>query len=157
MHQIDAGQIRKVRIALSKPAFDAHGGFSTYKAKFEALLSVHYTAAAILHDRALTLAQFEPNRYDDPKLRSFAAQKVEVRADAGVSGSQAKVDVDDERRRDAVGLLHASARRPRKSAVARPDREQIPQLRERRLCPTAMSPMCSAPSTGWRISARCAN
>jgi 2-methylcitrate dehydratase PrpD len=55
---------------------------------------VHYTAAAILHDRALTLAQFEPNRYDDPTLRSFATEKVEVRADAGVSGSQAKVDVD---------------------------------------------------------------
>jgi 2-methylcitrate dehydratase PrpD len=40
------------------------------------------------------LAQFEPSRYDDPKLRSFAAQKIEVRADAGVTGSQAKVDVD---------------------------------------------------------------
>ena len=70
-----------------------HGGFNTYKAKFEALLSAHYTAAIILHDRALTLAQFEPDRYDDPRLRSFAAEKVEVRSDASVSGSQAKVDV----------------------------------------------------------------
>jgi 2-methylcitrate dehydratase PrpD len=71
-----------------------HGGFGTYKAKFEALLSAHYTAAVILHDRALTLAQFEPNRYDDPKLRRFAAEQVEVRADASVSGSQAIVDVE---------------------------------------------------------------
>jgi len=92
-HQIDAGRVRQVRIALSQGAFDMHGGFDTYKAKFEALLSAHYTAAVILHDRALTLEQFEPKRYDDPKLRAFAAEKVEVRADAAVAGSQAKVDV----------------------------------------------------------------
>jgi 2-methylcitrate dehydratase PrpD len=71
-----------------------HGGFGTYKAKFEALLSAQYTAAAILHDKALTLAQFEPNRYDDQQLRRFAAERVEVRADASVSGSQADVQVE---------------------------------------------------------------
>ncbi len=92
-HAIDPARVRQVRVALSKPAFDMHGGFSTYKAKFEALLSTHYTAAVILHDRALTLAQFEPDRYDDPKLRAFAAEKVEVRADAAVSGSQSIVDI----------------------------------------------------------------
>ncbi|MGA7789977.1 MAG: MmgE/PrpD family protein, partial [Xanthobacteraceae bacterium] len=92
-HNIDGARVRKVQIALSQATFDFHGGFNTYKAKFEALLSAHYSVAAILHDRALTLAQFEPNRYDDPKLRSFAAEKVEVRADATVSGSQAKVDI----------------------------------------------------------------
>jgi 2-methylcitrate dehydratase PrpD len=92
-HQIDPAQVRQVRIGLGKAAFDMHGGFSTYKAKFEALLSTHYTAAVILHDRALTLAQFEPQRYDDPRLRAFAADKVEVRADPAVTGSQAIVDV----------------------------------------------------------------
>jgi 2-methylcitrate dehydratase PrpD len=92
--KVDAAQIRKVRVGMSKPAFDMHGGFDTYKAKFEALLSTHYTAAAILHDRALTLAQFEPKRYDDPKLRRFAAEQVEVRADGSVNGSQAVVDIE---------------------------------------------------------------
>lgn len=92
-HKIDAAQVRKVDIGLSQTAFDLHGGYSTYKAKFEALLSAHYTAAAILHDHALTLAQFEPRRYDDAKLRSFAAEKVEIRPDASVSGSQAKVTI----------------------------------------------------------------
>src|SRR5208283_5681849 len=92
-HKIDFAHVRKVRIGLSQGAFNMHGGFGTYKAKFEALLSAHYTAAVILHDRALTLAQFEPKRYDDPKLRSFAAEKVEVRADAAVTGSQAIVDI----------------------------------------------------------------
>ena len=92
-HKIDAAHVRQVRIAVSQTAFDLHGGFSTYKAKFEALLSAHYTAAIILHDRALTLAQFEPNRYDDPQLRAFAAQKVEVYADPAIKGSGAKVDI----------------------------------------------------------------
>jgi len=92
-HQFDAARVQKVRIALSETTFVMHGGFSTYKAKFEALLSAHYTAAAVLHDRALTLAQFEPDRYDDPTLRRFAAERVEVRADAALTGSQAEVDV----------------------------------------------------------------
>jgi len=92
-HRIEAARVRRVGIALSQNAFDMHGGFGTYKGKFEALLSAHYAAAAILHDRALTLAQFTPARYDDPALRSFAAEKVDLRADASLAGSQAKVEV----------------------------------------------------------------
>src|ERR1700744_3368183 len=90
---VDVATIRKVRVALSPQAFAMHGGFATYKAKFEALLSTHYTAAVILHDRKLTLAQFEPGRYDDAKLRTFAAKQIEVRAEPTVSGSQATVDI----------------------------------------------------------------
>jgi 2-methylcitrate dehydratase PrpD len=93
-HKIDPARIAKVRIGLSEQAFGMHGGFDTYKAKFEALLSAHYTAAVILHDRTLTLAQFEPGRYDDPKLRTFAAKQIEVRAEPSVGGSQATVDIE---------------------------------------------------------------
>jgi len=92
-HEIEAARIRRVVIALSQSAFDMHGGFGTYKGKFEALLSAHYAAAAILHDRALSLAQFAPARYDNPALRTFAAEKVDVGADTALSGSQAKVDL----------------------------------------------------------------
>jgi 2-methylcitrate dehydratase PrpD len=92
-HQIETARVRRVVIALSQNAFDMHGGFGTYKGKFEALLSAHYAAAAILHDRALTLAQFTPARYDDPALRSFAGEKVDVRADAALTGSQGKIEV----------------------------------------------------------------
>jgi len=42
---------------------------------------------------SLGLAQFAPQRYDDPTLRAFAAEKIEVRADTTVSGSQAKVEI----------------------------------------------------------------
>jgi 2-methylcitrate dehydratase PrpD len=93
-HTIDTAQVRKVRVRLSPQAFAMHGGFDTYKAKFEALLSAHYTAAVILHDRALTQAQFEADRYDDPKLRAFAAKQVEVRAESSIGGSQAVVDIE---------------------------------------------------------------
>jgi 2-methylcitrate dehydratase PrpD len=92
-HTIDAAQVRRVDVALSQNAFDMHGGFGAYRGKFEALLSAHYAAAAILHDGALTLAQFAPARYDDPALRVFAGEKVDVHPDASVGGSQAKVEV----------------------------------------------------------------
>jgi 2-methylcitrate dehydratase PrpD len=93
-HSMDFAGVRKVRIALSPGAHKMHGGFGTYKAKFEALLSAHYTAAVFLHDRELTLAQFEPARYDDPKLRRFAAEQVEVRPEVSIDGSQAIIDID---------------------------------------------------------------
>jgi 2-methylcitrate dehydratase PrpD len=93
-HKLDISQVKKLKVALSQPAFDLHGGFDTYKAKFDALLSTHYCAAVILHDKALTLAQFEPARYDDPKLRKFAAEQVEVKADRALSGVQAVVEAE---------------------------------------------------------------
>jgi 2-methylcitrate dehydratase PrpD len=92
-HEVDPAQVKTLRIALSQPVFDLHGNFAKYKAKFEALLSAHYVAAAILHDRELTLAQFEPKRYDDPKLRRLA-ERVEVRAEPGLRGVAALVDVE---------------------------------------------------------------
>ncbi len=93
-HAVAFADVRKVRIALGQSAFAMHGGFATYKGKFEALLSTHYTTAAILHDRVLTLEQFEPARYNDPVLRAFAAEAVEVRADPALAGSQADVEID---------------------------------------------------------------
>ena len=93
-HQVEFAKVRRVRVGLSPGAYKMHGGFGTYKGKFEALLSAHYTAAVILRDRALTLAQFEPGRYDDPELRRFAAERVEAYGDDSVEGSQAKIDIE---------------------------------------------------------------
>src|SRR5215510_11837984 len=80
-HKIDPAKVKKVRVALSQAAFDLHGKLARYKGKFDALISGHYTAAVILHDQELTLAQFEPARYDDPKMRRAAAEQIEIRAD----------------------------------------------------------------------------
>jgi 2-methylcitrate dehydratase PrpD len=90
-HRVSFEQIRKLRVALNKTAVDMHGIFPRYQGKFEALLSTHYCAAAILHDRALTLAQFEPARYNDPVLAQFAAERVEMHADPALSGVQCVV------------------------------------------------------------------
>src|SRR5688572_12846342 len=61
----EPAQVRQVRVSLSPQGFNMHGNLPRYKGKFEALISAHYTAAVILHDRALTLDQFEPSRYED--------------------------------------------------------------------------------------------
>lgn len=91
-HRPAPEQVRKVCVSMSRTAVDLHGIFPRYKGKFEALLSTHYAVAAILHDRALTLAQFAPARYEDPKLRRFAAERVEVRADPSLTGVHAVVE-----------------------------------------------------------------
>ena len=92
-HRIDPARVKAVRIGLSKPAFDLHGGLARYQGKFDALISAHYTAAVILHDRALTLAQFEPARYDDPALKRAAADEVEIRPDPSLTGVEATAEI----------------------------------------------------------------
>jgi 2-methylcitrate dehydratase PrpD len=93
-HTIDPDKVKKLRVSLSQGVYDLHGHLANYKAKFDALISAHYTAAVILHDRALTLAQFEPKRYDDPKLRRAAAELIEVRPDPALTGVQSALDVE---------------------------------------------------------------
>jgi 2-methylcitrate dehydratase PrpD len=88
-------RVRKLLVSLSKPAFDMHGGLAHYNGKFEALISAHYTAAAILYDGALTLAQFESSRYNEPALRRAAAEQVEVRLDPALKGVEAKVEIEN--------------------------------------------------------------
>ena len=121
----------------SQSAFDMHGGFRTYKAKFEALLSAHYAAAVILHDRALTLAQFEPAPLRRSETADFAAEKVEVHADAAVTGSQAQRRGRDGRRhgacRRAASIRSASTENPLSRGQIE---QQIPQLCARRSAPT---------------------
>ena len=92
-HELRAQDVHRVRIGLSQVAFEMHGGYATYVGKFQALLSAHYAAAAILHDRDLSLRQFEPARYDAPGLRRFAAERISVMADPTLTGAQATVDV----------------------------------------------------------------
>jgi len=86
--------VKKVRIALSQPSFDLHGTRAHYAQKFDALISGHYTAAIILHDQELTLAQFEPARYDDANMRRAAAEQIEIRPDPTLSGVQAVVEIE---------------------------------------------------------------
>ena len=92
-HSPEFDKIKTAVISLSPAVFELHGKLPNYKAKFDALISAHYVAAAILHDRALTLTQFEPARYDDPKLRRAAASLIEVRGDPSIKGNNCAVEV----------------------------------------------------------------
>ena len=100
---IDAAQVKKLRISVGKTAFDMHGIFPRYQGKFEALLSIHYAAAVILHDRQLTLDQFEPARYNDAGLRRFSAEQVDVVCDPALNGVQAIVEAET-----SAGARHSS-------------------------------------------------
>lgn len=93
-HRLGLDQVKKVRVYLPKTIYDMHGIFPRYKGKFEALLSTHYVVAAILQDQALTLAQFEPARYEDAKLSKFAAEQVEMKLDTTLTGVQAAVEAE---------------------------------------------------------------
>jgi 2-methylcitrate dehydratase PrpD len=91
---IDPDQVKTMHVGLTQTCFDMHGKLQKYRGKFEALISAHYAAAVSLHDRALTLTQFEPARYDDPKVRQTAEHKVEIHPDASLTGSQAVVEIE---------------------------------------------------------------
>jgi len=93
-HRVALDQVKKLRVRTNKTLSDMHGMFPRYKGKFEALLSIHYCAAVILRDRELTLAQFEPARYNDPALVEFAAGRVESLVDASLSDVQAVVEAE---------------------------------------------------------------
>ena len=134
-HRIDPAQVKKLRIGLSQTVFDLHGGLARYKGKFDALISAHYTAAVILHDQELTLAQFEPARYDDPKLRSAAAEQVEIRPDPALTGVQATVEIEA-----ADGSkLSARCEHPRGSAENPLSRAQI-EKKFRTYAPARLGP-----------------
>ena len=74
----------------------------------------------ILHDQELTLDQFEPARYDDPKLRHAAAEQVELRPDAALRGVQAVVDIEIDGK-----TLTARCENPRGSAENPLSRAQL--------------------------------
>ena len=93
-HDIDFDDIARVRLSLSETPFKMHSGFSTYAAKFEALLSAHYVSGVYLRDRTVTLDQFEPECYDDPALREFAAERVEIVHDENLSNGEAAVEIE---------------------------------------------------------------
>ena len=102
--KVEPAGVKSVRVNLSPQGFNMHGNLPRYKGKFEALISAHYTAAVILHDRALTLDQFEPARYDDANLRQFSEQQVVVHSDPALKAAQSVVEVET-----ASGVLSARA------------------------------------------------
>jgi 2-methylcitrate dehydratase PrpD len=86
--------VRRAHIRLAPTVFNLHGKLSKYKAKFDALISAHYTAAVIIEDHALTLEQFTPARYDDSVLRNAAASLIDLQPDESLSDVQTVVEFE---------------------------------------------------------------
>jgi len=86
--------IKRAQIRLPPAVFNLHGKLARYQAKFDALLSAHYTAAVIIEDHALTLEQFSADRYDDPVLRAAAAELIDIRPDQSLADVQSVVEFE---------------------------------------------------------------
>jgi 2-methylcitrate dehydratase PrpD len=86
--------IKRAQIRLAPTVFNLHGKLSKYKAKFDALISAHYTAAVILQDHMLTLEQFTPERYDDSLLRRAAAELIDIQPDENLKDVQSVVEFE---------------------------------------------------------------
>lgn len=93
-HDLKADRVSRLRIHLSKASFDAYAHRRTISGKWEASGSVYYTAAVVLYDRELWMDQFESGRYNDPDLRRFAMERVELISDPRLTGVQAIVDAE---------------------------------------------------------------
>lgn len=91
-HDLRADRTQRLRVHLSPAVFDAYKDRRAFNGKWQASASIHYTAAVVLHDRELWMEQFE--RYDDPTLKSFAQERVELRPDPQLSAEQAIVEAE---------------------------------------------------------------
>ena len=93
-HDLKADRTRRLRIHVSPVIFEAYRNRRDYSGKWEASASLHYVAAAVLHDRELWLEQFEPQRYDDPALRRFSKECIELLGDSTLTAEQAVVEAE---------------------------------------------------------------
>ncbi|MFN2646470.1 MAG: MmgE/PrpD family protein [Burkholderiales bacterium] len=103
-HDLAPSRIAAVRVGLSKTVYDMHGTLA-WTDKFKALLSTPYVTAIVLHDRRCWLEQFEPRRYQDAAVDTFARERVKVEIDPRVEGTGAAVEI-----RTTDGAVHSDRR-----------------------------------------------
>ena len=89
-HDIRPDGVERMTIGLEESTHRMHGDMG-WDDRFRALLSTHYAAAVVLHDRACWLGQFEPERLADPDVGRFASERIDVVVDNSVSSTGAVV------------------------------------------------------------------
>jgi 2-methylcitrate dehydratase PrpD len=89
-HDLEVDHIERLRLYVSPACHDAYANRRSLNGKWEASASIHFTAAVVLHDRALWMEQFE--RYADLALRHFAQERVELIGDPALHAEQARVE-----------------------------------------------------------------
>ena len=91
-HDLRADDVERLRIVLNPGVCEAHGCFPRPKGTFQALLSAHFVAAVVLHERAAWLDQFGPDRYENPKLLAYAAERIEVLGDPALPRGSCRLE-----------------------------------------------------------------
>ncbi|MCC7486989.1 MAG: MmgE/PrpD family protein [Burkholderiales bacterium] len=91
-HGLGADRVERLRVRLSPASYEAYAHRRTWDGRWQASSSIHYTAAVALHDADASLAQFEPSRCEDPALRRYATERVELVPDPALAGVQAVVE-----------------------------------------------------------------
>lgn len=89
----DFSDIERVRISVSPDVLQAHARFDQPKGTFEALLSFHFTVAASLRDGRFWLDAVDPARLEDPDLRRFMQERIELVADPALTRERSAIDV----------------------------------------------------------------
>jgi 2-methylcitrate dehydratase PrpD len=91
-HDLRADEVERLRIVLNPGVCEAHGCFPRPEGTFQALLSAHFVAAVVLHERAAWLDQFGPDRYENPKLLAYAAERIEVLGDPALPRGSCRLE-----------------------------------------------------------------
>jgi len=92
-HDVRPEDVERMTIGLSESTHRMHGDMG-WEDPFRALLSTHYAAAVVLHDRECWLEQFEPERLADPAVSRFATQRIQVVVDDSVPTTGASVETE---------------------------------------------------------------
>jgi 2-methylcitrate dehydratase PrpD len=92
-YDVRPDDVERLRVVVDPDIKAASGSIPRPRGTFEAMLSAHYVSAVVLHDRELWLDQFGPARYNDPALRRFIDERVEVEADPSLPRTSCRVEV----------------------------------------------------------------
>lgn len=89
----DFAAIDRIVIEVAPVVHEAHARFVQPKGTFEALLSYHFAVSSALRDGAFWLTSLGPARVEDPALRRFMAERVELVAVPALTREHSRVTV----------------------------------------------------------------
>jgi 2-methylcitrate dehydratase PrpD len=92
-HRPTFGEIERVRIEVAPEVYDAHSRFAEPEGTFDALLSYPFTVASALRDGRFWVDSVASRKIDDPDLRRFMRERVELVAEAGLTRERSRVEV----------------------------------------------------------------
>jgi 2-methylcitrate dehydratase PrpD len=93
--RLDPDRTRPVRIVVAPSVLQQHERFRHPSGTFEAMLSIHYAAAAIVEYGRLGIEEFLPPVYAAPELHARIEDQIRVESDPGLTPLSCRVEVRD--------------------------------------------------------------